>query len=234
MLCNKPLDVFELERKREESIPLLGQKTTREAAELLGVHHSTVARWWRIAIRDGVESLRAKRRGRKPDTDRMLSDDNPATDGLGEDYNVDSDHRLARPAHQIDDIDPEAPSQLQGAADIVRTVCAWLVGSKCNATASNIRAHALALLVTGGGIFDDSRIEKLASRLRKKNGEAVTKQALNKAMGELRRLCLDDLKLPLPNLRSQQARERMAEAARRAHLKKDKLGQSDTENSSKD
>ncbi|NBV22243.1 MAG: helix-turn-helix domain-containing protein [Verrucomicrobia bacterium] len=219
MLCNKHLDIFELERKREESMKWAGEKTTREAAMMLGVHHSSVARWWRIALRDGVAALKSKRRGRKPAGERILSDDNPATDGLGADYSIDLDPLLARAAHQIDDIEPEAASPLQGAGDVIRTVCAWLVGPKCNATATNIRAHALALLVTGGGVFDDSRIEKLAARLKKKDGKAVTKQALNKAMGELRRLCLDDLRLPLPNLRSQESRARMAEAARRSHQK---------------
>lgn len=220
MTVIKPLDIFELERKREESIALIESKTTREAAAILGVHQTTVARWWRIALRDGVESLRAKRRGRKPSSERILSDDNPETDGLGDDYNIDTDPRMARAAHQIDDIEPQAASPLQGAADTIRTVCAWLVGPKCNAVATNIRAHALALLVTGGGVFDDSRIEKLAARLKKKDGKAVTKQALNKAMGELRRLCLDDLKLPLPNLRSQESRARMAAAAKRIHQKR--------------
>ena len=212
------LSSYDLEARRLLAVELHSSGQSRQAiATALGVRYDTVTLWLRVHSAGGLEAVRARRRGRPAPPERILSDDNPETDGRGGDYDVDSDPRFATDRHPMHDIEPEAVSPYRAAADAIRSVCAWLIGNRYNAHAVAIRAHALALLATSGGLFEDSRIDALAARLRKRNGERVTKQALSKAMGELRRLCLDDLNLPLPNLRSQEARENMKQAAIKRH-----------------
>lgn len=215
------LSSYDLENRRRLAVELHSSGQTRQASALiLGVHYDTIRRWLRVHSAGGLEAIRARRRGRPAAPERILSDDNPDTDGIGGDYDVDSDVRFATHRHPMEDMEPEPVSPHRAAADAIRSVCAWLIGNRYNAHAVAIRAHALALLATSGGLFEDSRIDALAARLRKRNGERITKQALNKAMGELRRLCLDDLKLPLPNLRSPEARAKMKVAAVKSHQKR--------------
>lgn len=253
MLCNKPLDIFELEKRRIQSMALLGvtrgspdeianqlrsyfdtvgellsavafclsvQKIKpKEVALFVGVAHQTVLRWCRVAAQGGLDAIRAKRRGRQP-SQRLLSDDNPDQDGLGGVYDFDSDPRYAHDRHPVEDIEPEAISPHRAAADKMRSGMAWLVGNRWNPSAIARRSYAAALVLSGG-LFDDTRIERLARKMN------VTKQALSKNMSEFRDLILDDIQLPIPNLRSQKAREAMSKAAIKSHMKR-KLNETPT------
>lgn len=207
MLC-----IYELERRRLQALQLLAEVPAQSQAAValkLGVARETVCRWKRIAEAGGLEAIRAKRRGRPARP--LLSDDNPLTDGLGHDYDVDTDPRFATHRHPMEDIEPEPPSRHQRVADKMRTGLAWLIGKRVNLEAIARRAHAGALVISGG-LFDDTRIEQLARKLN------VTKQALSKNMSEFRDLLdLDDVPLLLPNLRSRESREAMKQAAIKSH-----------------
>ncbi len=48
-------------------------RTFAEIAEIVGVHPSTVRKWWKIYERDGTQGIRLKKRGRKPGQKRTLS-----------------------------------------------------------------------------------------------------------------------------------------------------------------
>lgn len=206
------LSIYELESRRTRAIALHAQGQSRKAiAAELSVHYVTVKRWLRIHREGGLEAIRAKRRGRPARP--LLSDANPLTDGLGHDYDVDTDPRFATHRHPMDDIEPEAVSPHRAAADKMRAGMAWLVGKRWNPEAIARRSYAAALVISGG-LFDDTRIEQLARKMN------VTKQALSKNMSEFRNLVLDDVPLALPNLRSAQARARMQAAMRESHQKR--------------
>lgn len=182
-----------------------------EVAKQLGVARETVCRWKRIADEGGLEAVRAKRRGRPARP--LLSDSNPLTDGLGNDYDVDTDPRFATNRHPMELIEPEAASQHQRAADKMRAGMAWLIGKRWNPSAIAGRTYAAALVISGG-LFDDTRIEQIARKMK------VTKQALSKNMSEFRDLVLDDVPLPLANLRSEASRAKMRAAMKESHKKR--------------
>ena len=206
------LSIYELERRRIVAIEMHAAKVPRaKIASDLGLHYETVSRWIRIHREGGLEAIRAKRRGR-PKRERIYSDDNPETNGAGEAYDVDTDPRFASHRHPVEDMEPEEERRSKVVADIGRTLIAWLLGSKQNAHAQQLRLNALAL-ITSRGVLDEDRIEFLARRLKKKNGKRITKQALNKHMSEVRRLLFDDLGLELPHLRDSNSREAMRKAA---------------------
>jgi len=244
MLC-----IYELERRRLRAIELLSQTpcpTQSSVAKQLGVARQTVCLWKRVAEAGGLEGIRAKRKGRPARP--LLSDANPISDGLGNEYDVDTDLRFATNRHPMEDIEPEAASRHQRGADKMRAGMAWLVGKRWNPEAIARRAYAGALVLSGT-LFDDTRIEELSLKMGgarisaaqvkailsiqghglpddalralckdlNKSSMPVSKQALSKNMSEFRDLILDDVPIPLANLRSQQSRDKMRAAMVKSH-----------------
>jgi transposase-like protein len=215
------LHFTELDARRKAACALFDQSASNsEISRVLGVSRVSVLQWRNTYRQGGLEALRAKRRGRPPRSERMLSDDNPETNGLGEAYDVDLDSRLATSAHPVEEIEPEetdSPRTLL--ANKMRAAIAFILGTRFDPYAIAVRFHAVALL-TSHTVFNNDTIEAVAQTIKGRQGKPITKQALAKAISAARKLLFNDIPLINPHLRSAKSKEKMRAAMLKSHARR--------------